>query len=333
MNKALRNFINFWGRAITMSTYQNLPISGLIFFPWWTLMRFANFNMGLPFLPQPQLYLFQVEAEMRYQKQLLIDSSIAALDGIDQSCRFSGTSQRKPHFEDLVLSITKFQDNVKRNIKESCPTWHNLFNYKTATCVTLEKFNTLSKTVRYRVQAIRDITEIFKDQCQRIRSHVQDVEERIHNSPSSEFSYKGELTTPRPLDPYIQKTPFLIRQQNLEANGSSATKHSYFYSYDLDFKDGTPLSIIQSLVAQLCKESKDFNMVSGILYMICAIESSEAKIWYLNKDNVTGVHRSWFVQRQQEVSRYNKTKGFDEETFLKDFVNLNRAEKNSTLVK
>ena len=119
--------------------------------------------MGVPFLPQPQLYLFQVEAEMRYQKQLLIDSSIAALDGIDQSCRFSDPAQRKQVLEDLVVSITKYQDNVKRNIEESCPTWHNIFNYKTETCVTLEKFNILGKTVRYRVQAIRDITEIFKD--------------------------------------------------------------------------------------------------------------------------------------------------------------------------
>lgn len=144
---------------------------------------------------------------MRYQEQLFIDSLIAALDRIDQSYRFLDTTQRKQVVEDLVVSITKYQDNVKRTIEESCPTWYNLSNYKTETCVTLEKFNTLGKSVRYRVQDIRDITEIFKDQYQRIRSHLQDIEEKPHNSTSYEFSYQFKLTTPQRLDPYVQKTP------------------------------------------------------------------------------------------------------------------------------
>ena len=316
MNFAFRNFIAFWIRTTTISTYQNLPISGLIFYPWWILLRVANFDMGVPFLPQAQLYLFQVEAEMRYQKQLLIDSSIAALDGTDQSCRFSDPAQRKQVLEDLVISITKYQDNVKRNIKESCPIWHNLFHYKTETCVTLERFNTLAKSVRYRVRTIGGITDDYMDHFRRIRTHFQKIEETIHNSPSSEFSYKGGLTIPGPLEPYVQKTPFLIRQQNLRANGSSVTPHLFVYSYDLDFNDGTSPPILRSVVAQLCKEPKNANKVSGDLYMICVIQASEAKVSDLNNDNVSGVQRNWIVQRQQALSRYNKTKEVDDETLI-----------------
>ncbi len=45
-------------------------------------------------------------------------------------------------------------------------------------------------------------------------------------------SITPELTT--------EKTPFLIRQKNLEPNGSSVNPHPFVYSYDLDFDDGTP---------------------------------------------------------------------------------------------
>ncbi len=188
-----------------MSPYQDLSISATAFYPWWIVLGFLNYNMNVPFLPQPQLYLFQVNAEMRYQKQLLIDLSIAALDGIDESCRFPDLAQRKQVLQVLMEKITSYQEKVKRNIKESCPIWHNLFHYKTETCITLEKFDTLGKSVRYRVHTIRDITKIYKDHYRRIRTHFQQIEEIIHKSPSSEFSHKGELTIPRPLEPYIQK--------------------------------------------------------------------------------------------------------------------------------
>ena len=315
-----------------MSTYQDLSISRMVFSPLWIVLEFLNYSMNVPFLPQPQLYLFQVKAEMRYQKQLLIDSSIAALNGIDESCRFPDPTQRKQVLRVLIEKITSYQEKVKQNIKESCPIWHNLFRYKTETCVTLEKFDALGESVRYRVHTIRDITEIYTDHFRRIRTHLQQIEEIIHNSPSSEFSYKGELTIPRPLEPYIQKTPFLIRQQNLGANGSSVTPHLFVYSYDLDFNDGTPLPILRSVVAQMCKESKNFNIVSGNLYMICVIQALEAKVSDLNNNSVSGLQRSWFVHRQQALSRHNKTKGFDEESILDNTVNLHRAYKNGTSV-
>ncbi len=109
--------------------------------------------------------------------------------------------------------------------------------------------------------------------------------------------------------------------------------HIFFvYSYDLDFDDGTPLPILRSVVAQLCKESKNFNIVSGDLYMICVIQALEAKVSDLNNDNISGVQRSWFVQRQQALSRHNKTKGLDEESILNNIVNLHRAYKNGTSV-
>ena len=296
------------------------------------MLGFLNNNFNLPFLPQPQLYIFQVEAEMRYQKQLLIDSSIAALANIDEDCRFTDPAQQKQVLKVLTEKITNYQETVKQNIKKSCPIWHDLFLYKTETCVTLEKHDTLGKSVRSRVSNIRDITEIYKAHYRMIRTHFQDIQKTIHDSPSSEFSYTGELTTPQPLGPYIQKTPFLIRQQNLGANGSSGTPHLFLYSYDLDFNDGTPLPILRSVVAQLCKDSTNFNIVSGSLYMLCHIQAMEAKFSDLNNDNVSSVQRSWFVSRQQAVSHYNKTKGFDDESIVRNLVNGHRAYKNGKSV-
>lgn len=332
INHAFLDFITFWGRTTTMSTYQDLSIPGIVILPWWIVLGVLNYEFNVPFLPQPKLYLFQVNAEMRYQKQLLIDSSIAALAGIEESCRFPDPAQRMQVFEALMDKITNYQEKVKRNLKESCPIWHNLFHYKTETCVTLEKFDTLGKSVRYRVHTIQDIIEIYKDYYRSLRTHFQQIEEIIHNSPPSESSYKGYLTSPQLLESYIQGTPFLIHQQHLGANGSSVTPHLYVGSYDINFHHSTLLPVLRSAVAQLCKDSKNFTIVSGALYMICAIQALESKVSDLNIDNVSGVQRSWFEQRQQVLSRYNKTKGLDEESILHNFVNEYRAYKNGTSV-
>ena len=315
-----------------MSTYQDLSIYVLGLAPWWLVWGFLNHFMNVQFLPQPQLYLFQVEAEMRYQKQLLIDSSIAAIDIIDESCRLTDPEQQKQILEVLIGNITTFQEEVERKIRESCPFWHNLFPYKKETCDTLGKFDTLGRRVRYRVRYIQVITQTYKEHHRRIRDHYEQMKEIIHNSPSSEFSYKGGLNIPPPFEPYIQEFPFLIRQQTLGANGSSVTPHLFVYSYDLDFNNGTPLPVLRSLVARLCKESKNFNIVSGNLYMICAIQALEAKLSELNNNDVNSVQRSWVVQRQKALDRHNKTKGFDEEILLRQFVDEHRAYKNGTFV-
>ena len=84
-----------------------------------------------------------------------------------QNRRPEASTKQKQVLEVLMEKITSYQENVKRNIKESCPIWHNIFHYKTETCATLERFDTLGTSVRYRVHTIRDITEIYKHHYRR----------------------------------------------------------------------------------------------------------------------------------------------------------------------
>ena len=125
-------------------------------------MGHIDYNMNVPFLPQPQSFLFQVEAEMRYQKQLLINSSIAALDKIDEKCPFPDPAQRTQLLGVLIEKITIYQENVRRDINKSCSVWHNFPLYKTETCATLEKLDTVGESARRRVQNIRDIWTYLK---------------------------------------------------------------------------------------------------------------------------------------------------------------------------
>ena len=280
-------------------------------------MGHINYNMNVPFLPQPQFFLFQVEAEMHYQKQLLIDSSIAALDKIDEKCPFPDPAQRTQLLDVLMEKITIYQENVRRDIDKSCSIWHNFPLYKTETCATLEKLDTVGESVRRRVQNIRDIMDIYKDHYRRIRAYLEQLADFIHDSSSSGLSYNGEFTNPRPLEPSIEETPFLIRQNDSGPNGSSVNLHPFIYSYNLGFDDGTPLPIPRSKVAQLCKGLENFNIISGDLYMICAIQALEAMISDLNDGNVSGRPRSWFIQRQKALILYNQTHGLDEESMLK----------------
>ena len=295
-------------------------------------MGHINSNMNVPFLPQPQLFLFQVEAEMRYQKQLLIDSSIAALDKIDKNCPFPDPAQRTQVLDVLMDKITIYQENVRRDIDKSCSIWQNFLLYKIETCATLEEMDTVGESVRRRVQDIQDIMDISKDQYGRIRDYLKQFADYIHDSSSSGLSYNGEFTTPRPLEPYIEETPFLIRQNNSGPNGSSVNSHPFVYSYNLGFDDGTPLPILRSKVAQLCQESENFNIFSGDLYMICAIQALEAMISDLNVGNVSGRPRSWRMQRQKALILYNQTHGFDEESMLKHYEKKYQADKKGISV-
>ncbi len=56
INYAFHNFVTFWGRATTMSTYQYISIPGIAC-PWWVVLGHLNYNMNVTFLPQPRLFL------------------------------------------------------------------------------------------------------------------------------------------------------------------------------------------------------------------------------------------------------------------------------------
>ena len=295
-------------------------------------MGHLNYYMIVPFLPQPQVFLFQVEAEMRYQKQLLIDSSISALNNIDQACPFPDSAQQKQDLDVLMEKIAIYQENVRWDIDKSCSIWHNLPLYKVGTCATLEKLDTVGESVRRRVQNIRDIMDIFRDHYGWIRDYLKQFADFVHRSSSSGLSYNGEFTTPRPLEPYIEETPFLIRRNHSGPNGSSVNSHPFVVSYNLGFDDGTPLPILRSKVAQLCKESETFKITSGDLYMICAIQALEAMISDLNDGNVSGTPRSWWMQRQKALIRYNQTHGLDEKSMLKHYTKKYQEDKKGMSV-
>lgn len=336
MNYAIRSFVDFYARIITTSTYQDLSILTFAIFPWWVVIGFLNQLFLFPWLPQPQLYAFQVEAEIRYQKQLLVDLSIASLDSIDKGCL---STRNFPHLagqirllEAAIEQITNYKQTVKQSIDQSRSFWDILG--KPERIVTLEKFDTLSQGIFRRIQKIRDIGGIYEAHYQRIRTHFRQINKSIHNSPSFEFSPTGVLATPEPLDPYIQKTSFLIRQQtsNTDHNGSGGgnvteiTPHPHVFFYDLNSVDGTPIATLRSVVAQLCKDSRNVNIVSGVLYMTCIIQALAAKISDLDDHNLGGgIQISWVVERQKAIRRHREQKGFDEESIIDKVLVLHRA--------
>ncbi len=88
------------------------------------------------------------------------------------------------------------------------------------------------------------------------------------------------MAVPTSLLEQIQDPPFLWHMQSLNANkgsgsGSSGitdvTPHSHVYYYDLDMNDDTRISTLRSAIAQLCRNRKNVNIVSGSLYTTCNI--------------------------------------------------------------
>ena len=97
---------------------------------------------------------------MCYQKQLLIDSSIAALDKIDEKCPFPDFAQRTQLLDVLMEKITIYKEYIRRDIDKSCSIWHNFPLFKTETCATLEKLDiwtTRSIWAHRRPQAHRSV--------------------------------------------------------------------------------------------------------------------------------------------------------------------------------
>ena len=318
-------------------TYRDLPISTFIFFPLWSLLGLLNHAHGLPWQPQPQVYSFQVEAEIRYRQQQLINLFTAALDEINSGC-FTTLELRNPAQETQILEaaiqkITSYQQKVRQRINESFSRWD--YFHKSEDLVTLEKLEALGKQIHRRILAVRDIGNIYKVHYRRMERHLQQIRQSIYDSLSFEFSPMGMLALSQPLDAHIQKKPLLVGQQSSSAGNDSGsgvtdtTPHSHVFLYDLNSIDGTLTPIFRSGLAQLCEGPRRTNTVSGILHMICTVQALAAMMSDPDDDTLSGVQRSWVVERQKAIRRYKRQNGWDEKSMVSFLVDVGQHKYDS----
>lgn len=301
-----RTYCEFYSAIISISPYQDLSLAQFVFVPAWPLMKLLNYAFIVPWLPQPQLYSFQVKAEIEIQRRRLVDEFIRALEYIEFSCPII---RQFPNslLETAIKRITLHQQDVARRIHESHYVRQYLF--KSEKVKTLESYEALAKGIRRRLLEVRAVGETYESHFESIRRHMHRVRQSVDDKLLSEYSPRGELTAQEAFAPYIQDIPFLQRSSSA-SNGSGAlniTPHLYSFLYDISGLDSIPIPALRSAIAKLCGNSDHVQIHSGHLYGICEAYTIGATMSVFDDYTPGGSRRSWVVEYLETKRRHRYT--------------------------
>ena len=326
MNHAFRTFVEAYAIMITRSSYVDLSTSSLQIFPIWShTLRLINQFTLIPFLPKPRLFSLQVKSEIRFQMKHFIDESTIALQSIDESCPSLWCSQNSTPriFEEAIDSIDEYQQKLHQTI-------HNRTASTSEPQRRSEQYQALYALIErahYCILSVKGTAEIYTPHLRKVKAQLQHLRQSFTYTPSFEFSPTGLIAVPTSLLEQIQDPSFLWRMQSLSVDqdsGTGGTPHSHIYHYDLDRIDDTRISTLRSAIAQLCRNRKNSNMVSGSLYMICNIWAQAVMMSELDYDTLGGQQKSWVVKRTEVIDRYKRRTGTDYDSVINLLIDTYR---------
>lgn len=284
-------------------------------------MRFLNHFWLSPWLPEPRLYTWQVESELRYQTRRFTDESFKSLDRIDEA-----SPLRKllipfnTRLDPAIVIIEKHRQRVKDFLQTNKPTWFTRSLIPEQERInTRNHFTSLDRPYTG-ILAIRETLQLHENNWRRLRSRLESFRESF-NRPNIQFSPTGIIAVPAALKNLIESSPFEWLEE-AEGKGNKSRRseikaHAHVYYYDLDRHDWSRPIQLRKEIADLCRNPKNMEITSGTLYMICAIWAHATTISELDKDALGSVQRSWVVERREAARRYERKASLDDESLIK----------------
>ncbi|MDI1492136.1 MAG: hypothetical protein OHK93_003348 [Ramalina farinacea] len=316
--------------TVTRSDFIDLPHLKLILFPFWSIsLRFLNFWLLTPWLPEPALYSFQVKSEIRYQTRTFIDQSLQALDRINARFPLLGSSSN-PTIEAAITTVENYQQHLT-STRESHQPFSLLARYflrKPEALLMVEEQLALTNRIRDHLLAVLKTLQVYETDSVRLRSQLQDLRKDF-NPPKFEFSPKGLVAVPASLLDEVQHSPFEWHEDR--GGDQSArhllTPHPHVYFYDLDDDDGSRPEELRLALASLCRSRKNTDILSGALYMICTIWAHAATMSAFDKNTLGSVQRSWVVERMEAVQRHEQRTGANHNSIIDVMLKTHRDHK------
>ncbi|KAI4167806.1 MAG: hypothetical protein LQ343_006914 [Gyalolechia ehrenbergii] len=328
MNYQFRTFVNAYATIMSRSDYQDAHFGWMIAFPWAWFLSSVNRHVQTTWLPAPKLYRFQVKREIRHQAKWFLDSSLAALDGVDMSFtriqRAYSLSSVSTHFAPAVKAIETYQQQLNETIATAgSPTsWREYvlsFSFsKTRKLQELHELHACTERMRGRMNILVRILDEYATDSLRLRgalSHLRtsfNVANRLHWVAEAQ----GMIALPAILQAQVSHPRFSWLESDGGQgpnDGDGKVNASERYHYDLRRVGNTNTSTLRAGIMHLCLERTNHHMVDGGLYVICNIWQYARMLSALDNALLEGVQRSWVRERADAVRRFQKEARADHE--------------------
>ena len=314
MTSALRTFVDAYSKTITISNHGAVSLASFAFCPWGHSLRFLNRQWLTPLLPEPRIYSFEIEAELRFQKARLIDT-------IEESLALLHTnSPAIQSFESLEVAISTVATQLrklKQTIRESDSSRWPWSPKSDQTSILQEYYKLLNRTHDHLV-AVLEIAQVYKITFSRLWNDLRTLPQTFSNRLPSRFTRTGSLSVPEYLLAQVQNismvSPWQSSSINPDGDGSNVSNippNTSLFGYSLNNIDDTQLSARRSAIALLCKAGNIENNPEDNLYTICTIYELAAIMSGLDKNILSSTARSWMVEMEKATQSFDKERGFD----------------------
>ena len=315
MTVALQSFTNTYSEAIAISDYRKLSLASFVFDPWRHALRLLNRPWLTWYLPVPRVYVFEIEAELRFQKARLIATIHESLAVLHANSPAIG------NFDSIEEAISAFAtqlEKVERMIRESDSSrwpWSPNSNRMSM----LQKYHELLKRTHDHLVAVFKDAGVYEIMLNRLWNDLQPLRQTFSKRLPSKFTSTSSLAVPEVLVAQIQNVSLVSPWQSLSINQDSDGSKVFdippnmsLFGYSLNNVDGPQLLAGRAAIAQHCKEGNIGDNLEDNLYTICTIYHRLAAIMSgLDNDALSSTARSWMVGRARMIQSFEKKMGWD----------------------
>ena len=314
MTSALHTFINVYSKTITTSNYEAVSLTSIVFCPWGHSLRFLNRQWLSPWLLKPQIYSFEIEAELRFQKTRLtntLEESLALLHAN------SPTIENFNSLEVAISLITSRLRKLKQTILESDSS-RRWWSTKSDETLLLQKYQKLLKRTQHHLVEVLEIAQVYKTTFSRLWNDLKALRQSFSKRLLSRFASTGSLAVPEFLLAQGENVSFVspwqsssIDQDGDDSDVSNIPPDTSLFGYSLNNIKNTQLSAIRSAIARHCKASNIENDPEDNLYTICTIYKLAAMMSGLDNHALSSTPTSWMVEIEKAIHVFDKERGFD----------------------
>ena len=309
---ALDAFSDTYLKTITISNPGSVDLV-LFLVPWLYALRLLNRPWLSPWLPQPRIYSFEMEPELRFRYKNLINA-------IDDFPARLHTESPDIH---IIESLESEANRVAAQLQElqeridKSDSSRRIWSSKSDKTLKLEQYQKLLKRTNHHLDEALDIAQVYKTIFSGLWNDLKPLRQDFPRTLPVRFTSTGSLAVPAFLFAQIQNVSFVSPQQSSSNDQDSAGSdvsnilpNPSLFGYSLNNND-TRLLAMRSEIARYCKKGKFMGHDDDTLYTICTIYTRASILSSLDKEALSGTQTSWMVEMKEAIEALYKERGWD----------------------
>ncbi len=315
MDTALRTFVDAFLKIIK-SDPTPVDVVRFMMFSWEHSLRLLNRQWQSHWLFKPRLYMFEADAEMRFQKQQLSSKFNEALGKINLSFSKIQTSQTqllKGAISAVTIQLQKLQQMINESDSSRWP-----FHPKSQETLTLDRVSELLAQTRSHLMTVLDMIGMYKLLLAKLLRALQPLSTISCSCCQSKISPRGSLAVSESLLVQVQNVSFVSLRQSSRFNENSDISNitdilpkTPLLAYDLNDFDDNQLHAGRSVIAELCRAGNIVDNPNDNLYTICTIYTLVSIMSGVDSDALSNQRGSWMVELKMVAYEFAQQRNFD----------------------